>query len=179
MNTDLDYGALGPCEDYEFELMELVDGALPAGRVAPVERHVATCARCRAFVADMTTVSDALDSSLPRAALSADFDDRLAARIGKLTRSASKESAMAAAEREYRKAVTELRAGLRWRTALNALATASVCGGVLSAVAYVAPAVLDSLGVAEPAAMTTSLVIAGVAAFGGLLTGRLRHSLAR
>jgi anti-sigma factor RsiW len=44
------------CHEYESDLDDFVDGALPAERVAVVEAHLATCASCRALVTDLRTL---------------------------------------------------------------------------------------------------------------------------
>ena len=41
--------SLGPCPDYEFDLVELQEGSLEAGRAGAVQYHLAQCSRCRAY----------------------------------------------------------------------------------------------------------------------------------
>lgn len=44
------------CHEYESDLDDFVDGALPADRVAAVEAHLSTCVSCRALVTDLRTL---------------------------------------------------------------------------------------------------------------------------
>jgi hypothetical protein len=44
------------CHEYESDLDDFVDGALPAERVAAVEAHLTTCVSCRALVTDLRTL---------------------------------------------------------------------------------------------------------------------------
>jgi anti-sigma factor RsiW len=171
MNAGQVWSALGPCEEHAFELAEYVDDALAPEQRAAIERHLEECGRCRAFVQEFAAVTGALAKALPRVELSPDFDARLQARIDGLTR-ADKEAARALAEQEYHGAMQALRRGLTWSTALNALATASVGGGVVTVVASTAPHVLMALGVAQPTLISTSLGIGLVALIGGVLTAR-------
>jgi anti-sigma factor RsiW len=178
MNNDPACAAMGPCEEYEFDLMELVDGPLAPERAEQVRQHLHACSRCRAFRSEFAAISDSLATGTPRAELSGDFEQRLHARISGLARAMPSDTALALAEREYREMVDGLSRGLTWRTALNALATASVCGGVVSALAYVAPPLLQSLGVAEPSAWMTGAGIAAVALGVGAIAARSVHRTA-
>ena len=47
------------CQDYRDAIAELVDGTLDAARQAALERHVASCADCRALVADLKSIQAA------------------------------------------------------------------------------------------------------------------------
>jgi putative zinc finger protein len=47
------------CQDYRDAIAELVDGTLDAARQAALERHVASCAGCRALVADLKSIQAA------------------------------------------------------------------------------------------------------------------------
>jgi anti-sigma factor RsiW len=53
------------CQDFQLDLGEYADRTLPASRTAAVEAHLADCASCRAFVADVQTLSS-LATSLER-----------------------------------------------------------------------------------------------------------------
>ena len=57
MNPDRAFAPLGPCEDYEFDLVESIDGAAAPERRAMVEHHLQTCGRCRAFQRAMIGVN--------------------------------------------------------------------------------------------------------------------------
>jgi anti-sigma factor RsiW len=157
----------GPCEDRAFELMEFVDGALPADEAARQQRHVASCARCRAFVASLGQVSASLAAALPSPVVSAGFDQRLRARIAGLPRTARDEAALAGADHEYREALATLRHGLRWRTTLNAIATAAVAGGLWIALSDVAPSVSAALGLGASGPLATALALSAVAVAAG------------
>jgi anti-sigma factor RsiW len=159
--------AAAPCEDRQFDLMELIDGALAPDEAARLQRHVGSCARCRAFVDEFGGTSRALAAALPRPVVSDDFDARLRARIAGLARTTRNDAAREWADREYREALDSLRRGLRWRTALNAIATAAVGGGVWFAVSDVAPSVWASLGLGVPAPLTMALALSALAIAAG------------
>ena len=69
--------SLGPCADYEFDLVEMREGTLEPDRTGTVRRHMAQCAWCRAYAAALDQLDAALAEALPRPALSPDFDSRL------------------------------------------------------------------------------------------------------
>jgi anti-sigma factor RsiW len=176
MNTDLAYARLGPCEEFELDIVEWIDGVLAGERAGAVRRHLDGCARCRSFERSMRAVDDSLSSALPRAQLSADFDARLHARIAKLSRASSPDSARARAEQEYRGAVAALRRGLAWRTALNAVATATVVGSLALGIMTTLPFVSHALGLGLPLEQTWTLGVGAIALAGGLLAARgARH----
>ncbi len=54
------------CQDLELDLGDLADGSIAADRRPAVERHLATCAACRALVADLRTVRAAARTLEPR-----------------------------------------------------------------------------------------------------------------
>jgi len=134
------------CGEYEFDLGELADGSLQADREPAVRAHLAGCARCRAVLRDLAALDDALSGALPRPALSGDFDARLAARIAGLERTRPREVARAEAEREYRGLLDALQRGLRIHAALNALAGASVAGGVVVGLLSAGPRLVQATG---------------------------------
>lgn len=176
MNADTAYSTLGPCEDYEFELAEFVDGALDAAGQERVRRHLEGCARCRAFVHEFAAVHASLGQALPRVRLSPDFDARLQSRIAELQRTPAREAALARAEQEYRGALASLRKGLTWGAALNALATAAVGGGLVTAAGSVAPRVLQALHVES---LSPDVLTLGCGALAVLVTAVAARSLAR
>jgi anti-sigma factor RsiW len=166
-----------PCEDRAFELMELVDGALAPADAARLQQHLASCPRCRAFAREFARTSEALAAAVPHATVSADFDARLRARLAGLARDTRGGTARESVEREYREALDALRRGLRWRTALNAIATAAVGGGVWVATSTVAPSVWTSLGLGAPEPLTAALALSAVAiAAGAVLTRLMQRS---
>lgn len=165
MNSHEPFDSLAPpCEDRAFELMEFVDGALALADAARVQQHLASCARCRAFAGEFASTSEALAATVPHATVSADFDARLRARLAGLARNPRGTTALESVEREYREALDALRRGLRWRTALNAVATASLAGGTVVAVSSVTPEIFASLGPSAPMAATFGLVASALAA---------------
>jgi anti-sigma factor RsiW len=50
---------------YLESIQELIDGTIGAIRRAELERHLATCAECRSFLADMQAIRDTADSLEP------------------------------------------------------------------------------------------------------------------
>jgi anti-sigma factor RsiW len=136
--THASYGA--PCEEYEFDIVELEDGALSPEHARIVRLHLQDCARCRHWHAEVSAIGSALTHALPRPALSPGFDAALHARISALaTPRIERGGARAAAESEHRKMVQALGDGWRWRTLLNAVAAASATGGALVGLQRLAP----------------------------------------
>jgi anti-sigma factor RsiW len=157
--------SLGPCPDYEFDLVELLEGSLEAGRAGTVQRHMAQCSRCRAYALALGTLDAALADALPRPALSPGFDARLREQIAELTQVPNRTAALVAAEREYASMRQTLGRGLGWRTVLNAAALGSVVGGVVVGFDSVAPGLLQSFGLVGPgmsATLTFSIALGAV-----------------
>ena len=107
---------------------------------------------------------------------SADFDARLQARIATLARARNPEAARARVEQEYRGAMSALRRGLAWRTALNAIATASVGGSVAVGVMTALPAVSNALGLGLTLDQTWTFGMGVIALAAGVLAGRAARS---
>jgi anti-sigma factor RsiW len=173
MNTnDTDIAlALGPCADYEFDLVELSERTLAPDRAPRVQQHLAHCARCRAYLAELSALDAALAATLPAPQLQADFDARLAQRIAALQRTPDRASAMAAAEREHEQLLRALGRELDWRAVLNATALGTVIGGALLALNSIAPRLLqanDLVPAGFSAAATYSLVLAAAFVVTGL-----------
>ena len=166
MNSDLAYSSLGPCEDYEFDLVELIDGTLAPERASAVRRHLQSCARCRAFAARIRDVDTSLVDALPRVQLSGDFDARLRDRIGQLARAVPRESMRAAAETEYRSILRTLRRGMVLRSALNVAVAGALGAGAAVALKSTAPALLQAYELWQPmVSYVTALAVAcGLAA---------------
>ncbi len=175
MNTDHFALTLGPCTDYEFDLVELHEGSLQAGRAGVVQHHMAHCARCRAYASALGALDAALADALPRPALSPGFDARLREQIAELTRVPGRTAALAAAEREHARMLQNLGRGLSWRTVLNAAALGSVVGGVIVGLDSVAPGLLHSFGLVAPgmsATLTFSIALGAVFAVCGAMFAR-------
>lgn len=167
--------SLGPCPDYEFDLVELREGSLEPGRTGTVQQHMALCSRCRAYALALGELDAALAGTLPRPALSPGFDARLRERIAELTKMPNRTAALAAAEREYESMRRNLGRGLGWRTVLNAAALGSVVGGVVVGFDSVAPGLLRSFGLVGPgmsATLTFSITLGAVFAICGAVFAR-------
>jgi len=175
MNTNHFALTLGPCADYEFDLVELHEGSLEAGRAGAVQRHMTQCSRCRSYASALGELDAALADALPRPALSPDFDARLREQIAELTQVPNRTAALTAAEREYASMRQNLGRGLSWRTVLNAAALGSVVGGVIVGLDAVAPGLLQSFGLVGPgmsATLTFSIALGAVFAACGAAFAR-------
>ena len=71
----------GACEDYEFDVAELVDHTLAPEKARIVSLHIAGCARCRRWRDEYAGMDARLARALPRPCLPAGFEWRLAARL--------------------------------------------------------------------------------------------------
>jgi anti-sigma factor RsiW len=133
---------IGPCADYEHELVELHDGELPPERTPIVRLHLAQCARCTAWAAGFATIDARLAASITAPALSPGFDARLRERIAALRGAPDAARLRAGFEREYAELVQSLRSGARLRAVLGATASVATTLGVLTA----APQLLEPAG---------------------------------
>jgi anti-sigma factor RsiW len=147
--------ALGPCADYEFDLVELSERALVPDRIPLVQAHLAQCPRCHAYFAELTALDEALAATLPTPELSSGFDARLAARIAEMQRSPDRASALAKAQSEHQQLLSRLGRALDWTTALNGVALGAVTGGALLALDSIAPGLLQANGLV-PAGLSAS-----------------------
>ena len=120
---------IGPCADYEHDLVELHDGDLPLERASVVRLHVEHCARCRDWAQAFAALDARLAADLPQPLLSADFDARLQERLTALTRPDVRGDLRDAVEREHDSLIDSLRRGARRNAVLGAIgsATAAVC----------------------------------------------------
>jgi hypothetical protein len=165
----------GPCEDFEFEIAELVDGTLTPGRVAPVMQHLAVCPRCRAWREELAAFDTTLATALPRPQLSAGFDAALQSRVRELE-AVKRRAAMAArsaADSEYERMRAMLK-GWGWRAALNGMAAASVMTGALFALRALAPEIAQAVGPGNMEALPALSLVAAVT-LGVVLTSRVRR----
>lgn len=124
---------IGPCAEYEHEIVDLQDGELPAGRARAVAAHLDACARCRAWAEELAALDARLAAALPRPALSPEFDARLHARIASLAAPARRGELRSRLEREHDSMLDALRRGARRRAALEAAAAAAATLGLLVA----------------------------------------------
>ena len=150
---------IGPCADYEHDLVDLHDGALPPERARILRLHLARCERCSAWAAGFATIDAQLATVIPAPALSPGFDARLRDRIASLRGSPDVALLRAGFEREHAELVRSLRSGARLRAVLGAAASVATTLGLLTA----APRLL------EPGLGTLPALIGGfghVATFG-------------
>lgn len=120
---------IGPCADYEHDLVELHDGDLSPERARAVGQHVAQCARCRDWAQAFATLDAGLAAALPRVELSADFEARLQDRLAALTRPVARGSNPLGArdlEHEHDALLAALRRGARRKALLGAIGSAAV-----------------------------------------------------
>jgi len=125
---------IGPCADYEHDLVDLHDGDLPTERARAVRLHVAHCARCRDWAQAFAAIDARLAADLPQPQLSADFDARLHERLAALARPVVRGDLRRAVEREHDSIVNTLRRGARRNAVLGAIgsATAMACVFVMA-----------------------------------------------
>lgn len=125
---------IGPCADYEHDLVDLHDGALAPERATAVRVHVEHCARCRAWASEFAALDTRLAASLPRPGLSAAFDASLQARLAALARPAARGDLRGALEREHDSLIEALRRAARRKALAGAIgtATAVACGFVIA-----------------------------------------------
>jgi anti-sigma factor RsiW len=137
---------IGPCADYEHDLLDLHDGALPPVRASQVREHLGQCARCLAWQAEFTALDARLAAELPRPQLSAGFDARLQQRLASLQRAPARGDLRARVEREHESLLGALQSAARRRAVLGATggAMATLC------VLAVARGLLASDSVAVP-----------------------------
>jgi hypothetical protein len=125
---------IGPCADYEHDLVELHDGALPLERAHAVQLHVEHCARCRDWAHAFAALDARLAADLPQPLLPADFDARLQERLAAVSRPSVRGELRNAVEREHDSLVDSLRRGAR-RSALfgaTGWATAMACAVLMA-----------------------------------------------
>jgi hypothetical protein len=154
-------GAIGPCAEWEHEIVELAEGGLTPDRAGPLRVHLKTCARCRDWQSSWLAVDATLAATLPHPTLSPGFDHALFARIANLT-ARDRGVLRAVAEQEYAWLNESLRRGLGLRTLGNGLATAAIAGTALwLAQSWLAPVVERYVGL-DPA--LRNFAFAGIAA---------------
>lgn len=153
---------LGPCAEWEHEIVDFAEGALAPERVGALRAHLQACARCRDWQSTWLAVDAKLAAALPHPAPSPGFDRLLFARIAALT-ARDRGALRAAAEQEYVLLSDSLRRGLGLRTLGNGLATAAVVGTTVLWLAqgWLAPWVERYAGL-DPA--LRSFALAGIAA---------------
>jgi len=117
---------IGPCAEYEHDLVDLSDGALEPAREPEVRRHLAGCARCAAWQASFAAVDAHLAEALPRGELPAGFEARLEQRLAALHRSAVPGDLRSRLELEHDTLISALRRVARRQALLGAAASVAV-----------------------------------------------------
>ena len=128
-----DPSLIGPCADYEHDLVELTDGALPPDRVGIVQAHLAHCARCQAWADAFAAFDTELAMAVARPVLSPQFDIRLRERIVTLSRPATRGELRARLERDHDALVGTLERAARRRAVLGAVGSVATTLCVLAA----------------------------------------------
>jgi anti-sigma factor RsiW len=175
----IDTTLMGPCADYEHDLVDLHDGALAPERARIVRLHVEQCTRCRAWQAEFAALDARLARELPQVALSAEFDARLHERLAGLTRQNGRAERRSMAEREHDSLVEALRRAARRNALSGAVGTATA---VACALLVARDLLRESAGMlaSVPGGSEPWLVfgIAGIAvAIGGLAWSAARNGL--
>ncbi len=124
---------IGPCADYEHDLVDLHDGTLAPDRAGVVRRHLEAWPRCRDWQAEFAVLEARLAAELPRPELSLTFDAKLQQRLAALARPPVRSNLRAALEHEHDSLIDTLRRGARRRAVLGALGSAAVTLCVLAA----------------------------------------------
>jgi anti-sigma factor RsiW len=137
---------IGPCADYEHDLLDLHDGALPPVRAGIIRDHLAHCARCRSWLTEFSALDARLAGELPRPQLSPDFDTRLQQRLAALQRAPAGGELRVRVERERESLLGALQSAARRRAVLGAI------GGAMATLCVLAAArgLLASHAVAMP-----------------------------
>jgi anti-sigma factor RsiW len=138
---------IGPCAEYEYEIVDLQDGGLLAGRARAVLAHLDGCPRCRAWADELAALDAGLAATLPRPALSPDFDARLRERIESLVAPARRGELRSRLEQEHDSLIESLRRAARRRAVLGAIGSAAATLSVFAA----APELLAKAGGLLPA----------------------------
>jgi len=125
---------IGPCTDYEHDLVDLHDGTLAPDRARVVRRHLEACPRCRDWQAKFAILETRLAAALPRPGLSPTFDAKLQQRLAALVRPPVRSDLRATLEREHDSLIDSLRRGARRHAILGALGSAAVMLCALAAV---------------------------------------------
>jgi anti-sigma factor RsiW len=169
---------MGPCPDYEHEIVELAEGALAPEKARVVRIHVASCARCRAWQSAFADLDAGLRQALPRPALSADFAVRLQSRLAAATRSNGRAGLRASADDEYRRTLEALRRGTWFSAVVGAVTVVGSCTAGLLLARGVAPETAPLLAAfAGPERATAFGALGIIVALGALAWSALRGFL--
>jgi len=168
----------GPCAGYEFEIVELHEGALGPTDAARVRSHLEGCARCRDWQSQYAALDATLARELPRPRLSADFGAMLRERLAGIADPATRRDLRSAAEREHDWMLQDLRRAARRRAIVGGVAGAAIAGTAVSLAYALGPQALALVRDAQitigPAVLGT---LGGAAMFGALAWSALRGML--
>jgi len=170
---------IGPCAEYEHDLVDLQDGELPPERARHVRLHLECCARCAAWAAGFAAIDARLAADIIAPALSPGFDARLGERLASLRGPANSGDLRTHLEREHAALVQSLRSGARRRAVLGAAGSVATTLGVLMAsrpwleqVIGLLPALTEGFRQVTALGTLTAVVVvaalAGSAARGGM-----------
>ena len=155
----------GPCAGYEFEIVELHEGALGAERARQIRAHLDGCARCRGWQARYATLDAALARELPRPELSSDFAAMLHERLAGIDDPTARRSLRMVAEREHDSIVVALKHAARRRAVIGSATGAAVAAAGLALAVALGPetaAVAQGLGAGNSNAALIALGSASV-----------------
>lgn len=160
---------IGPCADYEHDLIDLQDGELAPERARTVRIHLGQCARCSAWAAGFATIDARLATAITSPALSPGFDARLRQRIASLEGIPGAGDLRTRLEREHAALVESLRSGAWLLAALGAAGSVATTLGVLVASRPWLELAIDRLpalaeGSGQPAALSTLAAVVAVVA---------------
>jgi anti-sigma factor RsiW len=172
-----DANLTGPCAGYEFEIVDLHEGALGPEQAGHVRAHIEGCARCRDWQAQYAALDAALARELPRPALPAGFSAKLEERLKELVDPATRRNLRAVVEREHDWMVQALKRSARRRAILGAAAGATVAVAAIALAYTLAPEALGLLRAARTTTTATTDSLAAVAVLGALAWSALRGVL--
>ncbi len=159
----------GPCAGYEFEIVELHEGALGPEEAQRVRRHVEACACCRDWQARYASLDSTLAREQPRPVLPADFGAKLRERIAGLADPATRRAQRAAAESEYDWMLRSLKRRLTRQALVAAAAGAATGAACIALLAFLGPQIAALLQILDAGNGHAPLgTIAAAAAIGAL-----------
>jgi hypothetical protein len=124
---------LGPCADYEHDIVDLHENGLGPERARLVALHLVQCARCRSWAAELAALDARLADRLPRPAPSPDFDLRLRERIATLAAAGARGDVRTRLEREHDSLLEALRVVARRRALLGATGAGALALAAMAA----------------------------------------------
>jgi hypothetical protein len=159
----------GPCAGYEFEIVELHEGALGPDGALRVKTHLDGCARCRDWQSQYAALDATLARELPRPRLSADFGAMLRERLAGIAEPATRRDLRSAAEREHDWMLRDLRRAARRRAIIGGAAGATVAAAGLALAVVFGPEAASLLQALDAGNGRAALSAVGAAAAIGAL----------